>query len=62
MLSLGFVMVHDTKGGGHDQMSELTRWQQVVDPFFVLVQFDVETRTDDSALVDASTQFNHNLS
>jgi hypothetical protein len=61
VFSASFVVVHDTESGAEHNVTELTSWKQVIDPFFVLVVLDVETWRDDTTLVDAALQFNDNL-
>lgn len=34
VLATSLFMVHDTSGGGKDDVSELTRWQELDDPLF----------------------------
>ena len=46
---------------GQDNVTELTTGQQVDDPFLNFAVFDIEARADDTALVQAARQFNHNL-
>jgi hypothetical protein len=46
---------------GQDNVTELTTGQQVDDPFLNFAVFDIETRADDTALVQTARQFDHNL-
>ena len=39
----------------------LTRWQQVCDPLFCVLDGNVEARADDTALVDAAVQLYDDL-
>lgn len=55
------LVCHDTISGRDEDVSELTRRQQVHHPLLDLTDFDVESGRDDTALVDASGQFNHDL-
>lgn len=55
-------MIHDTSRGGEDDVTELTGRQETSDPLLNLVQFNVETRGDDTSLVDTSNELNDNLS
>merc|ERR1719277_115212 len=57
------LLVHEhSVGGGHHQMYKLTGGQQIGCQLFDLVQSDIETRGDDTALVDASNQVDDDLS
>ena len=61
MLSSGFFVVHDTSGSGQDDVTKLTRWQQVGDPLFNVVDSDVESWRNDTNLVQSTVQLNDNL-
>lgn len=54
-------MVHDSSRSSQDKESELTGWQEVVDPSFNVLLLDVESRRDDTGLVDSSDQLDNNL-
>merc|ERR1739847_161144 len=56
-VSLTAIFVRDDTGrSGEDNMTELTRWEKVSLPFFHIVDGDVVTWGDNSALVDSSVQ------
>ena len=57
----GLVMSEDALVGGEDEMSELPGWQDVVGPLLKIADEDIVARRDDSTLVDAANQLDHNL-
>lgn len=61
MFSSGFFVIHDTAGGGQDNIAELTRGQQVVGPLFNVIDGHIETGRDDAALVQATGEVDNNL-
>lgn len=61
VLSLCFFVVHDTCRGGHDNVTELSSWQQVVGPSVNVVDLDVESWLDDTTLVQSTVQLDDNL-
>jgi len=61
MLAAGLLMIHDTERGSQDDEAELTGGQQVGDPLLHIVELDVKTGRDDTALVQAAVQLNDNL-
>ena len=58
----GLLVVHDTGGGGEDDVTELAGRQETGNPLLDLVQLDVETGGDDTGLVDASDELDNDLS
>jgi len=44
-----------------DEMSKLTRWEDVVSPFFIICVLDVKSWWDDSTFINPSQQFYNNL-
>lgn len=54
VLSSGFFMVHDTGGGGQDDVTELSGWQQVSSPFFNITNLDVKSWRNDTTLVQST--------
>ena len=61
VLATSLLVVHNTSRGGQDQVTELTRGQQVIDPGLNLVELNVETRRDNTNLVKTAVQENDNL-
>lgn len=61
VLSLGLFVVHDTVGGGEDDLAELSGGKNVVDELLEVSDFEVVSGGDDSALVQSSVQLNHNF-
>lgn len=55
-------MVHDAIGGGEHQLTELARGEQVGRQLLDLVQGDVESGGDDTALVQTTEQVDDDLS
>jgi len=41
VLSTGFVVVHDPGRGGEEDKAELTGWEELGDPIFNVLEFDV---------------------
>ena len=62
MLSLGLFVVHDTVGGGEDDVSELSGGEHVVDELLEVLELEVVSGRDDSALVQSTVQLNNDLS
>jgi hypothetical protein len=62
LFATGFFVVHDTSRGGQDDETELTRWQQVVDPCFDIFLFHVESWRNNTAFVQTTNQLDNNLS
>lgn len=56
------MMVHNTIGGGKDDMSELSGWEDLVAPVFNLVDWNVESWGDDSTFVNSTKELNNYLS
>lgn len=52
MLPPGLLVVEDTGGGGKDDVSELTRREQLDDPLLEITELDVVAGVDDTSLVD----------
>ena len=54
-------MVHDTGGGGQDNVTELTRGEELDDPLLNIAELDVVAGRDDTGLVDAAVKLDDNL-
>ena len=61
VFSTGFFVVHDTVGGSQHNVSKLLGWKNVINPVFELIDLDIEARTDDTTLVNASAKFDNDL-
>ena len=61
MLSFGLLVVHDTIRCGEDELTELTRWEQVRSKLLNLVNGDVKSWRNDTALVQTSKKVDNNL-
>lgn len=53
MLPPGLLVVHDTSGGGEDDVAELTRWKELDNPLLHVAELDVVAGADDAGLVDS---------
>ena len=62
MVLSGFVMVHDTLVGGGDDVTELSGWQEGIDELLEILELEVESWGDNTALVKSSVKLNNNLS
>merc|ERR1719473_1490607 len=54
-------MIHDTVGCGEHDVTEETRGEKVLHPLFHIGESNIETRGDDTALVDTANELHHNL-
>lgn len=61
MLLSRLFVVHDSLGRGEDDESELARGEQVGGPLLQLLELDIITGRDDSALVDAAIELHNDL-
>jgi hypothetical protein len=61
VLSSGLLVVHDTSRGGQDDVTKLSRGQQVGDPLLDVVDTDVESWRDDTNLVESAVELNNDL-
>lgn len=52
VLSTGLLVVHDTSGGGEDDVAELTGREQLDNPLLELRETDVVAGRDDTSLVE----------
>jgi hypothetical protein len=53
MLATSLLVVHNTGRGSEDDVSKLTRWEQLDDPLLKLAEADVVAWGDDTSLVEA---------
>ena len=61
MLSLGLLVVHDTVWGSQDELTELTRWEEIRSDLLNLGKSNVESWGDDAALVQTTKEVNDDL-
>ena len=61
VLPPGLLVVHDTGGGGEDDVTELTRGKQLDDPLLEVTELDVVAGRDDTGLVDAAVELDDDL-
>lgn len=54
-------MIHDTKRSCEDKVSEETGREQVDDPVLDLIKLHIETRRDDTTLVQTTVQVDDDL-
>lgn len=54
MLPTRLLVIHDTGGGGQDDVTELTRGEELDDPLLEVTELDVVARADDTSLVEAT--------
>lgn len=62
MSSSGLLVVHNTSRGGQNDETKLSRGQQVLDPLLDIINLDVESRRNDTALVKSAVKLNNDLS
>jgi nitrogen regulatory protein PII len=61
VLPPGLLVVHDTGRGGKDNVTELTRGQQLDNPLLHVAELDVVAGRDDTGLVDAAVELDDDL-
>lgn len=61
MFSSGFFVVHDTSGGGHDDVTELTRRQKVVGPLLNVADTNIKSGGNDTDFVQTTGQIDNNF-
>jgi len=55
------LVVHDTSRGCENDITELTRWQQLDDPLLEIGETDVVAGRDDTSLVETAIQLDDDL-
>ena len=61
MLPAGLLVVHDTGGGGEDDVAELTGRQELDNPLLEVAELDVVAGRDNTGLVDAAVKLDDDL-
>ena len=61
VLSSGLLVVHDAIGGGEDELTKLSGWEEIRSELLDLVQVDVESWGDNTALVQTTKEVDNNL-
>ena len=61
MLSLGLLVIHDSVGGGQDDLAELSGGKNVIDELLEVLQFKVVSGGDNAAFVKSAVQLYHNF-
>ena len=56
------LMIHDATTCRQDDIPELSRWQQLDDPFLEIRNADVIAGGDDASFVDTAIELDHDLS
>ena len=54
-------MGHDPVGRTNENVTKLTRRKKIDNPLLDLIDLDIETGTNDTAFIDTSSQFHHDL-
>jgi hypothetical protein len=54
-------MCEDSLSGGKDEVTELSRWEDVVGPFLEISDLNVVSGTDDSTFVDSTNKLDDDL-
>jgi hypothetical protein len=62
MVLSGLVVIHDTLVGSQDNVTELSGWEDLVDELLEVLELEVESWGDDTALVKSSVEVNDDLS
>jgi len=61
VLASGLLVVHDTSGGGEDNITKLTGWQELDNPFLKVCKAHIVTWRDDTSLVETTVQLDDDL-
>lgn len=61
MLASSLLVIHDTSGGGEDNVTELTGWQELDNPLLEIGETDVVTGRDNTSLVKTAVQLDDDL-
>jgi hypothetical protein len=62
MVLSGLVVIHDTLVGSQDNVTELSGWEDLVDELLEVLELEVESWGDNTALVKSSVEVNDDLS
>ena len=54
-------VVHDTLVGGENDVAELSGWKDLVNKLLEVLEFEIKSWGDDTALVKSSVQIDDNL-
>lgn len=61
VLAASLLVVHDTSGGGQDDVAELTGGKELGSPLLEVTELDGVAGVDDTALVEAAVQLDDDL-
>lgn len=61
MLAASLLVVHDTSGGGQDDVTELTGGEELSGPLLEVTELNGVTGVDDTALVQAAVELDDDL-
>lgn len=61
VLPPGLLVIHDAGGGGENDVTELTRREELDNPLLEVTELDVVAGRDDTGLVDAAVELDDDL-
>jgi len=61
LLESGLFVVHNTVGGGHNQETELSGGKDIVGELLVVIELDIESGGDNTALVDSAEEIDNDF-
>ena len=61
MLATSFLVVHDTSGGGQNEVTELTRGEELGGPGLEVTELNRVAGVDDTTLVQAAVELDDDL-
>lgn len=61
MLAASLLVVHDTSGGGQDDVTELTGGEELSGPLLEVTELNGVTGVDDTALVQTAVELDDDL-
>ena len=61
LLSSGFFVIKNTLVGGEDDVSELSWWKNLGEELFEVLELEIESWWDDTALVQSSVEVNNDF-
>ena len=61
LFASGFFVGHDPVGSTDENVTKLTRGKKIDNPLLDLIDLDIETGTNHTTFIDASSQFHDNL-
>ena len=61
VFSFGLFVVHDSEGGGEDDIAKLSGGQDVVDELLEVLQFKIISWGDHTAFIQSAVELNNDL-